>query len=198
MVRKDGVDIGIPVSVITDCDVRPYDVDPTTKDKIFNEKEAESAQAKEERDRKYTNGPVRGFTSPRWTLEYCIAMSCLSDDFHKAVHYGKKILNAQEYISLTDKVTNKEKLEAAIQLAFEHDAEVIVEETIKGFEVGCAILGTDELLVGRVDEIELSSGFFDYTEKYTLKTSKIYMPARVDAETEKRIQDTGVAIVFRS
>lgn len=92
------------------------------------------------------------------------------------------------------KVTNKEKLEAAIQLAFEHDAEVIVEETIKGFEVGCAILGTDELLVGRVDEIELSSGFFDYTEKYTLKTSKIYMPARVDAETEKRIQDTGVAI----
>ena len=99
MVRKDGSNIGIPVSVITDCDVRP---DPATKEKIFNEKEAESAQAKEERDRKYTNGSVRGFTSPRWTLEYCIAMSCLSDDFHRAVHYGKKILNAQEYISLTD------------------------------------------------------------------------------------------------
>ena len=29
-------------------------------------------------------------------------MSCLSEDFHKAVHYGKKILNAQENISLTD------------------------------------------------------------------------------------------------
>lgn len=99
MVRKDGSNIGIPVSVITDCDVRP---DPATKEKIFNEEEAESAQAKEERDRKYTNGSVRGFTSPRWTLEYCIAMSCLSDDFHRAVHYGKKILNAQEYISLTD------------------------------------------------------------------------------------------------
>lgn len=99
MVRKDGSNIGIPVSVITDCDVRP---DPATKEKIFNEKEAESAQAKEERDRKYTNGSVRGFTSPRWTLEYSIAMSCLSDDFHRAVHYGKKILNAQEYISLTD------------------------------------------------------------------------------------------------
>lgn len=33
MVRKDGTDIGIPVSVITDCDVRPYDVEPTTKEK---------------------------------------------------------------------------------------------------------------------------------------------------------------------
>lgn len=102
MVRADGADIGIPVSVITDCDVRPYDIDPTTKEKVFNEKEIESAQAKEERDRKYTNGSVHGFTSPRWTLEYCIAMSCLSEDFHKAVHYGKKILNAREYISLTD------------------------------------------------------------------------------------------------
>lgn len=102
MVRKDGTDIGIPVSVITDCDVRPYDVDPTTKEKIFNEKEAESAQAKEAKDRKYTNSSVRGFTSPRWTLEYCIAMSCLSGDFHKAIHYGRKILNAQEHISLTD------------------------------------------------------------------------------------------------
>ena len=59
-------------------------------------------QAKEKGDRKYTNGSVHSFTSPRWTLEYCIAMSCLSDEFHKAVHYGKKILNAQKHISLTD------------------------------------------------------------------------------------------------
>ena len=83
MVRKDGTDIGIPVSVITDGDVRPYDVDPATKEKTFNEKEAESLRAKEERDKIYTNGSVHGFTSPRWTLEYCIAMSCISGDFHK-------------------------------------------------------------------------------------------------------------------
>lgn len=102
MVRKDGTDIGIPVSVITDCDVKPYDIDPANGAKKFNEKKAESAQAEEEKNRKYTNSSVRGFTSPRWTLEYCIAMSCLSKDFHKAVHYGKKILNAREYISLTD------------------------------------------------------------------------------------------------
>lgn len=102
MVRKDGSDIGIPVSVITDCDVRPYDINPQTKGKTFNEKEDESARVKDEKDRKYTNGSVHGFTSPRWTLEYCIAMSCLSKDFHKAVHYGRKILNAQEHISLTN------------------------------------------------------------------------------------------------
>ena len=45
-----------------------------------------------------------------------------------------------------------------------------------------------------MDEIELLSGFFDYTEKYTLKTSQIHMPARIDAATEKKIQDTALRI----
>lgn len=93
------------------------------------------------------------------------------------------------------KVTEKQELDAAVELAFEHDAEVIIEDAINGFEVGCAVLGIDELIVGRVDEIELSGGgFFDYTEKYTLKSSKIYMPARIDAETEKRIQNAAKCI----
>lgn len=92
------------------------------------------------------------------------------------------------------KVTEKQELDTAVALAFEYDTEVIVEETIDGFEVGCAVLGNDTLTVGRVDEIELSDGFFDYTEKYTLISSKIHMPARIDTETEKRIQEAAVTI----
>lgn len=92
------------------------------------------------------------------------------------------------------KVFEKKELDDAVELAFEHDDEVIVEENIQGFEVGCAILGIEELIVGRVDEIELSNGFFDYTEKYTLKSSNIYMPARIDLETEKKIQNTAITI----
>ena len=110
MVREDGQTINIPVSVITDCDVKTYDVDPVTKKKTFNEKIVESKQKEKEKNKKYTEGSVHGFTSPRWTLEYCIAMSSLSEDFHKAVHYGKKILNAREHISLTDeKITDANK-----------------------------------------------------------------------------------------
>lgn len=103
MERKDGNDIGIPVSVVTDCDIKPeYNTDPVTHNEEFNAKETQSVQKQEEKNSRYTTGSIRGFTSPRWTLEYCIALSSLSDDFHKAVHYGKKILNAQEHISLTD------------------------------------------------------------------------------------------------
>ena len=92
------------------------------------------------------------------------------------------------------KVTDPKDLTQALEKAFRHDSEVIVEEAIEGFEVGCAVLGTDELTVGRPDEIELSDGFFDYTEKYMPKTSKIHMPARVDTETEKRIRQTAMTI----
>ena len=92
------------------------------------------------------------------------------------------------------KISQKSELNEAIRLAFEHDSEVIVEENIEGFEVGCAVLGIDELITGRVDEIEISGGFFDFEEKYTLKTSNIYMPARIDEKDEKRIQETAKII----
>lgn len=92
------------------------------------------------------------------------------------------------------KVNEKSQLEKAVENAFQYDDEVIVEEAIDGFEVGCAVLGKDELTVGRVDEIELSGGFFDFTEKYTLQSSKIHMPARIDKEMEQRIQETAKVI----
>lgn len=114
MVRSDGGTIGIPVSVITDCDVRPYDVDIEKNKKIFNEKRSESQEAEKKKNQKYTKGSVRGFCSPRWTLEYCLAMSCLSEDFHKAAHYGKKILHAKEHIALTDqKIEEADKIVAS-------------------------------------------------------------------------------------
>ena len=92
------------------------------------------------------------------------------------------------------RVADRAELDQAVILAFSHDDEVIVEEAVEGFEVGCAILGNETLTVGRVDEIELSTGFFDYTEKYTLKTSRIHMPARIDEVTERRIQRAAVTI----
>ena len=76
---------------------------------------------------------------------------------------------------------NRDELPAAIRLAFEYDDHILLEEAISGFEVGCAVLGNDDLTVGELDEIELADGFFSYTEKYTLKTSAIHVPARIPA-----------------
>ncbi len=100
-----------------------------------------------------------------------------------------KPVNAGSSFGIT-KVTDPEKLPDAAVNAFSYDTSIIIEEEIEGFEVGCAILGTDHLLAGAVDEIELSDGFFDFTEKYHLHTSKIHMPARIDEVTARRIQET--------
>ena len=92
------------------------------------------------------------------------------------------------------RVTGPEGLPGAAAAAFANDRELLLEEAIPGFEVGCAVLGTDELTVGAVDEIELSQGFFDFEEKYTLKTSAIHCPARIHPLKAAEIQAAAKAI----
>ena len=86
------------------------------------------------------------------------------------------------------------ELRAAVRDAFRYDNSVLLEEAVPGFEAGCAVIGNSELVTGRADEIELSGGYFDFEEKYTLKTSKIHMPARVDEPTERRLRETACRI----
>lgn len=109
--------------------------------------------------------------------------------FVKPVRAGSSIGISKVYI--------KEDLLSAVTIAFDHDNEVIIEENIDGFEVGCAVLGNEELIIGKVDEIELTAGFFDYTEKYTMKSSKIHMPARIDTKMEQHIQKTA-ALIYKT
>ena len=108
---------------------------------------------------------------------------------HLAYPLFVKPVKAGSSLGIT-RVENPSELETAITLAFSYDDCVIVEESIPGFEVGCAVLGNNELILGEPDKIELSDGFFDYTEKYTLKTSRIHMPARINREMAERIRET--------
>ncbi len=95
------------------------------------------------------------------------------------------------------KVTGRNQLPEALKLAFSYDSTVILEECISGFEVGCAVLENDGFVVGEVDEIELENGFFDFTEKYTLKTSSIHVPARISAEKAGEIKETA-KLIFKT
>ena len=92
------------------------------------------------------------------------------------------------------RVTQPAGLLPAVEEAFGHDREVLLEEAVDGFEVGCAVLGNEALTLGRVDEIELSGGFFDFAEKYTLKTSAIHCPARISPEKAQEIQQAAKTV----
>lgn len=119
-------------------------------------------------------------------------------EFHKKIEALKyplfvKPANAGSSFGIT-KVLKNEDLIYAVAAAFKHDSKVIIEEAVEGFEVGCAVLGNEVLTIGEVDEIELQHGFFDYKEKYTLETSKIHLPARIDQYTAARIRQTAATI----
>lgn len=109
-----------------------------------------------------------------------------------------KPLRAGSSFGITQ-VTEPGQLYKAVELALSYDTQCIMEEAIQGFEVGCAVMGISSnhpqgLVIGEVDEIELSDGFFDYTEKYTLKTSNIYVPARISEEKAEEIKKTAAIL----
>ncbi len=95
------------------------------------------------------------------------------------------------------RLAEQSALAEAIQLAFQFDDTVLLEQAISGFEVGCAVMGSETLTVGELDEVELSGGFFDYTEKYTLKTSALHVPARIPPEKAGQIKQTA-KIIYRA
>ena len=106
-----------------------------------------------------------------------------------------KPVKAGSSIGMT-KIDEHSQLQSAVKFAFEFDDAVLVEEGVVGFEIGFAVVGNTELVVGRPDEVEVAKGFFDYEEKYSLKTAKLHMPARIDAQTEKRLGEAAKKIYY--
>lgn len=104
-----------------------------------------------------------------------------------------KPLRAGSSLGIT-KVYNISELNSALTLAFNYDDSIIIEENIDGFEVGCAILGNDNLITGEVDEIEISGGLFDYEKKYEARDSKVYLPARLSVSEREKIKKTALQI----
>ncbi len=93
------------------------------------------------------------------------------------------------------RVETPDALPRAVDLALRHDEKLLIEEAVPGFEVGCAIIGAnDALTAGEVDEIELARGFFDYTEKYTLQTARIHMPARLPDSERARVREAAKTV----
>ncbi|PGL71013.1 D-alanine--D-serine ligase VanG [Bacillus sp. AFS055030] len=92
------------------------------------------------------------------------------------------------------KAYNRDELVAGLNEAWEHDNKIIIESHVEGIELGCAVLGNRDLTIGLIDEISLSGEFFDNTEKYTLSSSTIHMPARISPEKEKEAKEIALCI----
>ncbi len=100
-----------------------------------------------------------------------------------------KPANAGSSVGIS-KVVDIEMLKAAMELAFEHDNKIIIEEAVKNpIEVECAVLGNEELSVGGPGEIVPADDFYSYDAKYNNAESKTFLKARLSDETAEKIRN---------
>ena len=101
-----------------------------------------------------------------------------------------KPANAGSSVGIT-KVKSAEMLKEAMELAFEHDVKIIIEEAVQSpIEVECAVLGNDELLVGGPGEIVPADEFYSYDAKYYNDESETFLNARIPDEMAEEIRET--------
>ncbi len=142
---------------------------------------------------------VAGVRTPRFSV--------LHSSSSEAISLGSAGLNYPLFVKPANsgssfgvtKVIRVDELPAAVSEARKYDRKVLIEEAVEGIEVGCAVLGCgDELMVGQVDQIELSHGFFrihqEAQPEVTSDNSTILVPARVSPELSSYIQQTAGTI----
>lgn len=71
-----------------------------------------------------------------------------------------------------NKASNPEELKAALTEALKHDIHILVEETIVGREIECAVLGGYDPIASDVGEVLSAEDFYTFDAKYNNQESK--------------------------
>ncbi|MDC3413220.1 D-alanine--D-alanine ligase [Terrihalobacillus insolitus] len=96
------------------------------------------------------------------------------------------------------KVENEEDFHQGIKDAFQFDHKIIIEESIIGREIECAVLGNEEPIASLPGEIKPKKGFYSYESKYIDETgAELAIPAELSSELTEKVKQTAVE-VFQS
>ena len=92
------------------------------------------------------------------------------------------------------KAENRAMLEAGLKEAALHDRKILVEETIVGHEVECAVLGGSDVKASGVGEILAAAEFYDYDAKYNNAESRTVLDPEIPSAAVEEIRKDSVAI----
>lgn len=95
------------------------------------------------------------------------------------------------------KASDRKQLEAGLLLAAEHDRKILVEETIVGHEIECAVLGAEEAKATGVGEILAGADFYDYEAKYESEESRTVLDPQLPGDAAERVREAAVRIYKR-
>ncbi len=84
---------------------------------------------------------------------------------------------------------NVEEVTEGIDLAFNYDNSIVVEQGIEARELEVAVLGNEDIHTSVVGELIKDEMFYDYESKYIEDTVKLGIPTDLDEETALQIRD---------
>lgn len=94
------------------------------------------------------------------------------------------------------KAHNREELEAGLKEASCHDRKILVEETITGREIECAVFGNgkEPVIASGVGEILAAADFYDFDAKYYNAESRTVVNPELPGDAARRVQEAARAI----
>ena len=93
-----------------------------------------------------------------------------------------------------NKAVNREQLKNALIEAADNDRKILVEETIIGREVECAVLGNLDVKASGVGEILSADEFYDFDAKYYNSESKTLVDPPMPENMREQIREDAVKI----
>lgn len=111
----------------------------------------------------------------------------------KELHYPMfvKPANAGSSVGIT-KVNDRDGFHEAMQIAFDNDRKVLVEEMITGLEVECGVLGNKEPIAAVPGSIAPCNEWYDYEAKYLAGQTKTVIPAAISSRMIDRVRAQAV------
>ncbi len=92
------------------------------------------------------------------------------------------------------KASNREELVKALEIAAIEDSKILVEETIIGRELECAVYGGNEVDASGIGEVLAAAEFYDYDAKYNNAESKTVINPELPEGKEEEIRQAATAI----
>jgi D-alanine-D-alanine ligase len=102
-----------------------------------------------------------------------------------------KPANAGSSVGIS-KAHNMEELKVALDVAFQNDYKAVLEETLVGREIECAVMGNSEPIASCIGEILPTAEFYDYEAKYIDNSTGLAIPADLPFEVSEKVREAAV------
>ncbi len=92
-----------------------------------------------------------------------------------------------------NKVRDLADFKKSIEIAFEYDNKILIEECVSGREIECAVLGNDSPIASIPGEIITQHDFYSYEAKYLDEHgARLEIPAKLSDDMVERVQELAI------